>query len=50
MVARVGRYYRAAFKGDRGVMQGDTLSPTVFNVLVDTVVRHWVSVMVEGAE
>ena len=49
MVARVGRYYRAAFKGARVVTQGDTLSPTVLNVLVDAVVRHWLSVMVEGA-
>ena len=30
--------------------QGDPLSPTIFNVVVDVVVRHWVSVMVEGAE
>ena len=31
-------------------MQGDPLSPTIFNVVVDAVVRHWVTVMVEGAE
>ena len=30
--------------------QGDPLSPTIFNVVVDAVVRHWVTVMVEGAE
>ena len=50
MVARTGGYYEAAFMGDRGVMQGDPLSPTIFNVVVDAVVRHWVSVMVKGAE
>ena len=50
MVARAGGYYRAAFKGARGVTQGDPLSPTIFNVVVDAVVRHWVTVMVEGAE
>ena len=50
MVARAGGYYEAVFKGDRGVMQRDPLSPTIFNVVVDVVVRHWVSVMVEGAE
>ena len=38
MVARAGGYYRAAFTGDRGVMQGDPLSPTIFNVVVDAVV------------
>ena len=50
MVARAGGYYRAAFKGARVVMQGDPLSPTIFNVVVDAVVMHWVTVMVEDAE
>ena len=50
MVARAGGYYGAAFKGDQGVTQGDLLSPTIFNVVVDVVVIHWVTVMVEGAE
>ena len=50
MVAKAGRYYGAAFKGSQGVTQGDPLSPTIFNVVVDLVVRHWVEVMVEGAE
>ena len=30
--------------------QGDPLSPTIFNVLVDAVVRHWVTLAVEEAE
>ena len=50
MVARAGSYYGAAFKEDLGVTQGDPLSPTIFNVAVDAMVRHWVSVTVEGAE
>ena len=33
-------------KGFRGVTQGEPLSPTIFNVVVDVVVRHWVEVMV----
>ena len=41
MAARAGGYYGAAFKGARGVTQGDPLSPTIFNVVVDAVVRHW---------
>ena len=41
MAARSGGYYGTAFKGDRGVTQGDPLSPTLFNVVVDAVVRHW---------
>ena len=50
MVVRAGRYCGAYFNGDRGVMQGDPLSPTIFNVVVDAVVRNWVTLMVEGAE
>ena len=30
--------------------QGDPLSPTIFNVVVDAVVRHWVTLVVEDAE
>ena len=41
MAARAGGYYGKAFKGARGVTQGDLLSPTIFNVVVDAVVRHW---------
>ena len=38
------------FKGERGVTQGDPLSPTIFNVVVDAVVRHWVNGLVDEAE
>ena len=41
MAARSGGYYGTSFKGERGVTQGDPLSPTLFNVVVDAVVRHW---------
>ena len=50
MVARAGGYFRTGFKGKRGVTQGDPLSPTIFNVVVDAVVRHWVTLAVEEAE
>ena len=40
MVARSGRYYETAFKGERGVAQGDPLSTTIFNVVVDAATRH----------
>ena len=40
MVARAGGYFGTGFKGKRGVTQGDLLSPTIFNVVVDAVVCH----------
>ena len=50
MVARAERYYGKGFKGERGVTQGDPLSPTIFNVVVDAVVRHWLLLATKEAE
>ena len=50
MVARAGGYYGKGFKGGMGVTQGNLLSPTIFNVVVDAVVRHWVTIAVSEAE
>ena len=41
MVAQVGGYYIVPFGRERGVTQGNPLLPTIFNVVVDAVVRHW---------
>ena len=49
MVARAGGYYGKSFKGFRGVTQGDPLYPTMFNVVVDSVVRQWVDEILEKA-
>ena len=50
MVAQAGSYYEKGFKGERGVTQGDPLSPTIFNVVVDMVVRHWLQLATQEAE
>ena len=50
MVARSAGYYGTVFGGERGVTQGDPLYPTIFNVVVDAVVRHWVNGLVDEAE
>ena len=50
MVARAGGYYGKDVKGERGVTQGDPLSPTIFNVVVDAFVRHWLNGLVDAEE
>ena len=50
MVARVGGYYGIEFQRGCRLMQGDPLSPTIFNVVVDAVVRHWVMGVIVGVE
>ena len=44
-VARKGGYYGELFCKERGVTQEDPLISTIFNVVVDTVVRHWESLV-----
>ena len=46
----MGGYYGEAFKGARGVTQCDPLPPTIFNVVVDAVVCHWVTMALAEAE
>ena len=43
MVDHTGRYYGAGLRGLQGLNQGYPLSPTIFNVVMDAVVRNWVS-------
>ena len=50
MVVRAGGYYGTAFQGVRGVTRLYPLSPTIFNLVVDAVLRHYVAMIVEGAE
>ena len=50
MVARAEGYYGTGFKGGRVVIQGDPLSPTIFNVVMDVVVRHWFTMAVTESE
>ena len=50
MVARAGGYYGTGFNDARGVTHGDPLSPIIFNVVVDAVVCHWVTLVLEEAK
>ena len=40
MVAWAGGYYREIFHGERVMTQGHPLLSTIFNLVVDAVVRH----------
>ena len=40
METKAGEYFGNPFKGYRGITQGNPLSPTIFNVVADTVIRH----------
>ena len=48
MVSQAGQYYGAPFKGYHGVTQGEPLSPTILNMLVNAVISNWVALMVWG--
>jgi hypothetical protein len=42
IVARQHGYYGTPFQSNkRGTTQGDIVSPTIFNILVDAVIREW---------
>ena len=49
IVDRVGRYYGTPLKVHRRVTQGDPLSLTILNTVVDVVIHHWV-MLVTGEE
>jgi hypothetical protein len=40
-VPRQSGYYGRHFKGERGTTQGDVISGTLFNILIDAITRHW---------
>ena len=45
MVTRTNGYLGTPFRVQSGVTQGGALSPTVFNLVIDGVLRHLVSVV-----
>ena len=46
----MGGYYGEPLRGERGVTQWESLLPTIFNVVVDTVVCYWEYLMEEGTD
>ena len=45
MVTKAGGYFGHPVKWYQGFTQGDPLPPTILNVFVNTVIRHWVTVV-----
>ena len=43
LVCRAARRYGKPFEASRDVTQGGPLSPKIFNIMVDAVVREWYS-------
>ena len=50
MVAQAGGYYGKDFKGEQGVTQGDPLSLAIFILVVEAIVRHWVTGVIADTE
>ena len=45
MAAKAGGHYGPVFQSHHRVTQEEPLSPTIFNVVVDAIIRHWVTVV-----
>jgi hypothetical protein len=50
LMVRQRGYHSNPFSVDRGVTQGDTPSPTIFNMVVDKIVRYWTAQLLEDTE
>ena len=50
MVDHMVGYFYAGLRGLQGLNQGYPLMPNIFNVVMDEVVRNWVSLVLVNAE
>ena len=49
IVSQTSEYYGAPFKGYQGIQKEHPLFPTIFNVVVDAVIRKWLEIVSEKA-
>ena len=50
MVAKAGGYFGHLFKGYQGVTQGNPLPHVIFNMVMGSVIHHWVTVVTPSEE
>ena len=50
VVARQNGFYGAPFRPSRGMTQGDVISPTLFNVICDSIIRYWLFTVTDDPE
>ena len=50
VVAKQCGYYGVPFKPTRGLTQGDIISPTLFNVVCDAIIRYWLLTVTDDHE
>eukprot|EP00978_Attheya_sp_CCMP212_P003779 scaffold8023_cov54-Attheya_sp.AAC.7 len=43
IIVKASGYHGTPFQATRGVTQGDPVPPTIFNIMVDAVIRYWLS-------
>ena len=46
IVAQQSGFHVEPFKSGRGIVQGSILSPELFNIISDAVIRHWLSLVI----
>jgi len=47
IIPRQRGFFRTPFPAECGVTQGDIISPTIFNIVIDCVLHHWYKSMLD---